>query len=674
MTHLFHRRRFERLVALFSATAVLLSIMVVFAPAALAHHPEISAQEECDGALTIAYESVSWLTTGASGSAHNDIRIEVQVSGDDEWTQVGTGAYNAGNNYRFEGSFDASSYVGESIVVRARAVGSWTNGQGGGETRQTSVIVVDLVCTETVTVSASPQACALNQQGLPRGAVSFDINPASGASVQVYANSNFTGPVGGSLGDGVSLSLAPGTYYWRATTASGFEISGPGSGSFSIAPCSATVAVVSGQCAIGSVGGPLGSVTVTIGQILGATVQITGPGGPYNFSGTGGTVQLAPGSYNWTATPGGGFGLIGPTSGQFTVDPCTSSVSVSATSCQVVEGVALGSASVTITPESGATFVISGPGGPYAFSGNGGSVNLSPGEYTWEATAGSGFSLTGASSGSFTVDPCTASVAVGGMCQLDGDTGSGIIEVSITGSATVSIFDGATLVDTVTSSGTIVVDEGATYTWSATPGSGFAIEGESEGEVDIEPCTRSLQIVAEGECRNDVPYLTWTVTPINFSATETTITWLDIDPSNPLHSSVEPLSGEMIWPGAVVGGGKAIDWPGWLFVDEDTRLPVPLGTEGGTWVAGSDGFEATRPLTSIQFEVNPTEVVEVEYPGGEPTCAGPPDEVLAEEIDPDDPDTLPFTGFDSEVLLGASLLMLGAGITLTRLARTREEG
>ena len=762
MTHFSGRRRFERLIALVSAVGLLMSVMVVFADAALAHHPEISANEVCaEGGLAIAYESISWRTDGGSGSAHNDIRIEVRVNGAGPWVQVGSGAYNAGNNYRFSGSFDGVPYDGQNIVVRARAVGPWINGEGGGETRSTSTIAVDRECTRSVRVLMNTSACAVDQQGAPRGAVTFEILPSSGATVQVYSNSNFTGGVGGALENDDSLPLAPGTYYWKATADSGFGFTGPSTGSFTIAPCQSSVAVVSGQCvvtdgvAVGSAsvaidptsgatvwvydseddlvatfigsggtaslapgdytwtasagngyqlpddqqsgaftidpcdasvvvvygdcginegGDPVGIVEVTIDPTSGAIVVITGPGGPYDFSGPGGSVELAPGSYSWTASPGSGFAISGPATGEFTLDPCTSTVSVGSTSCQVVDDVALGSATVSIAPASGANVVISGPGGPYAFSGDGGSVNLPPGDYTWEATPGSGFSLTGPSSGSFKIDPCTASVSVSGMCQLHGEVGSGVIEVTIAGSAEVSIYDGTTLVETVTSTGTITVDEGTTYTWSATPGSGFAIEGVSEGEVDIEPCSRSLQIVTEGECRNDVPYLTWSVTPINFTATETTITWLDIDLSNPLHSSVEPLSGEMIWPGAVVGGRKAIDWPGWLYVDEDTRLPVPLGAEGGTWIAGADGFEATRPLTSIRFKVNPSAVVEVEYPGGEPTCAGPPDEVLGEQIDPDDPDTLPFTGFDTEVLLGASLLMLGAGIILIQLALRREEG
>ena len=50
------------------------------------------------------------------------------------------------------------------------------------------------------------------------------------------------------------------------------------------------------------------------------------------------------------------------------------------------------------------------------------------------------------------------------------------------------------------------------------------------------------------------------------------------------------------------------------------------------------------------------------------------DEVLGEVIDPDEVAVLPFTGIDSEVLLGASILLLGMGIYLIHIARRGEEG
>ncbi len=593
-----HRRWLERLTATLSAFAVFMSLMVMLAPAALAHHPEISAGKTCvDDKPYVHFDAISWRTDGGSGSGHPDIRIEVRVNGTGAWTEVASDAFNAGNGYQFSGDFDASDYWGNNIEVQARAVGPWDNGVGGGETRSTSMFLVDQDCTDDVTATPQPQVCAV-VQGAPLGAVSFDIAPASGATVQVYANSNYTGPVGGALANGQALDLAPGTYHWKATAVGGYDLSGPSEGSFTIAPCEASTVVVSGQCAINQQGVPTGSVTVTIDPTSGATVQITGPGGPYDFSGSGGSQELAPGAYDWTATPGSGFTLTGDTSGQFTIDPCQATASVS------------------------------------------------------------------------------------GACLLDGDAGSGLIEVEIStpGAVTVEILDGSTVVGTLTSSGNVTVPEGKTYTWSAAPSSGYAMVGADGGSVLIEACSLSVSIVVAGVCENDVPILRWTVTPVGFTATETTITWLEIDPAKPLHSSVQPLSGEMVWPGAVVGNGKAVDWPGWVYVDKVTKQPIPLGTEGGTFIQGADGYENTRPTTMVQFEVNPTAVVEVDYPGGIPTCAGP-DEVLAGVIDNDDPVDdevvaveLPFTGIDAELLFWASVVLLGSGLFWVRYARRRGEG
>lgn len=72
--------------------------------------------------------------------------------------------------------------------------------------------------------------------------------------------------------------------------------------------------------------------------------------------------------------------------------------------------------------------------------------------------------------------------------------------------------------------------------------------------------------------------------------------------------------------------------------------------------------------------------VEVDYPGGVPTCSGP-DEVLGEVIDnPDVVDdevraveALPFTRVDTELLLAASVVLLGSGLFMVREARRWEQ-
>jgi hypothetical protein len=57
------------------------------------------------------------------------------------------------------------------------------------------------------------------------------------------------------------------------------------------------------------------------------------------------------------------------------------------------------------------------------------------------------------------------------------------------------------------------------------------------------------------------------------------------------------------------------------------------------------------------------------------------DEVLDEVIENDDPDdevldvvVLPFTGMDTGTLFGASVVLLGMGVTLVSWARRREDG
>ncbi|MGC2239861.1 MAG: hypothetical protein WA726_03385, partial [Acidimicrobiia bacterium] len=356
--------------------------------------------------------------------------------------------------------------------------------------------------TQSVTVVPSAQVCELIQ-GVPEGSVSFNIDPLAGATVQVYANSNFTGPVGASLSDGQSLGLAPGTYYWKATAAgAGYEFSGASSGEFTVQPCAASVAVTHGNCSLNNQGAPVGQVEVTIDPESGATAVVSGAGGPYNFSGTGGTHDLAAGNYTWQASPGSGFALTGETSGEFTVEPCAAGVVVTHGDCVVGQGGAVGSVTVEIDPDSGAVVTVSGPGGPYEFSGSGGTQTLAPGDYSWLAAPGDGFSLDGEISGEFTVEPCAAAVVVThGDCSLNAQ-GAPVGEVQVV----IDPVSGATVVvsgpggpyDFSGSGGTQELAPGD-YTWQATAGAGFALTGETSGEFTVEPCAAAV-VVTHGDC------------------------------------------------------------------------------------------------------------------------------------------------------------------------------
>jgi hypothetical protein len=690
----------------------MMSMMVIFAPAALAHHPEIDAFQTClDQGLVIHYDAISWKTDGTSGSGHSDIRIEVLVNGSGAWDEVANGAFTDANDYRFSGDFDASPYLGESIEVRARAVGAWDNGVGGGETRQTSAFDVDLNCTETVTITASPQVCAINQQGVPQGAVSFGIDPASGATVQVYLNSNFTGPVGGALGDGVSLSLAPGTYYWQATPGSGFQVDGPSSGQFTIEPCTGSVTVSSGVCDL--IDGPLGPVDVTIDPDEAATVTVFSDAAMTNevafFEGEGGSTTLVPGTYYWAAEAESGFELEGATQGQFTIQPCEASTVVVSGGCALNEaGLPVGLVEVTIDPDSGATVVVTGPGGPYNFSGSGGSQELAPGSYSWEATATSGFALTGDTPGDFDIEPCDVSVLVGsGECQLgNGPLGSVTVFIDADSGATVTVYDADLNVAAAFSGvgGTGNLAPG-TYTWVATPGDGFefAQDQPTSGEFTIAPCPSTV-LVTQGACLlangprgsvfvqidpaagaavtvrdGDLKVVatfsgrggsiglpsgsyTWTVEAADgFSVIGDTSGRLTLEPCG---ASVIVTHGNCVQDAPTAFGSVTVgitpEAAAAVTILDSSHLEVAVfGDAGGeqallagdyTWSAvAAPGYQLTG-ATSGAFEVV--------------AC---PDEVRGVTI-------LPFTGIDSEILLGVSILLLGMGIYLIHIARRGEEG
>ncbi|HSJ84830.1 MAG TPA: hypothetical protein VLA91_13525 [Acidimicrobiia bacterium] len=493
-----HRRGFERFLTIFSAFAVLASLMVVFAPTALAHHPEISVQKICvDSKPYIHFDAISWKTDGSSGSGNSEIRIEVRVAGGGAWTSVTSDAFNAGNGYRFSGQFDASAYWGSSIQVRALAVGKWDNGVSGGDYRITGAVLVDQDCTDDVTVTPHPQVCEA-VGGSALGGVSFDVAPASGATVQVYANSNYTGAVGGALGDDQKLDLAPGAYYWKATAAQGFELSGKKKGEFTIDPCVAAVAVSASQCVVNSAGIPAGSVSVTIDPTSGATVQVSGPGGPYDFSGSGGSEELAPGTYTWVATWSSGFQLTGEIDGEFIIDPCDASVVVASGQCVIADG-PQGSVTATIDTDSGAVVTVYDEDLEEVaqFSGVGGSKSLAPGTYTWKATPGAGFEFPKGevTSGEFTIDPCVGVVTVShGNCQVNTATAFGSVTAVIdpTAAATVSVLDSASkLVASFTGAGGTETLQAGAYTWTAEAADGFTLDVVA-GSFTVIPCPEEV--------------------------------------------------------------------------------------------------------------------------------------------------------------------------------------
>ena len=817
------RRRFERLLATFSVVAVLMSMMVVFAPAALAHHANLTGSVACSegGVATISYTASTWTSTNDGGRYNSNIGVYLDLESgtgfDGDENKIGSGMFLPGVSNlpvtvnvtyitpeftnqvtqspsgQFSGTFNASAYAGQTIYLKSRADDKWWNNTAAGSVGESDdVIQLQIpVCTRSVTVTPSVQACRLNN-GVPLGAVSFVINPASGATVVV----NGTGGPYNFSGSGGSQALAPGPYSWLATAATGFQLSGSSSGNFTVLPCGASTVVVGGECAIGPNGAPLGQVQVTIDPTSGATVIVSGPGGSYNFSGAGGSQALAPGPYTWTATAASGFSLTGPATGAFTIEPCTGSVSVSSGACSLIDGplgpvdvtidpdaaatvtvysdaamtdevasfdgdggstnlppgtyywaaepesgfelegltegqftiepcdastvvvsggcslnqagLPVGVVEVTIDPTSGATVVVSGPGDPYVFSGSGGSQELAPGVYTWDATASPGFALTGDDSGAFDIDPCDVSVLVtNGDCQLvDGPLGSVTVFIDADSGATVNVYDAemniAASFDGV--GGTSNLAPG-TYTWVAEPGDGFQFpEGEqTSGEFTIAPCPSTVS-VTNGACA--------------FSDGPLGSVLVEIDPASGAVVTIRDADLNIV--AVFIGGGGSIEvTPGsysWIAeaadgfsVTGDTSgefTIVPCGASvivtHGNCVAG-----APTAFGSVTADIVPEAAANVTVrdqsnvvvavfggsggtqtiPAGEYTWSAEATpgfeltgttsgafEVVACDDEVGGIVILPFTGMDSEELLGASILLLGLGIYLIHIARRGEEG
>jgi large repetitive protein len=141
--------------------------------------------------------------------------------------------------------------------------------------------------------------------------------------------------------------------------------------------------------------------------------------------------------------------------------------------------------------------------------------------------------------------------------------------------------------------------------------------------VTVTVIAPEMTVTAESYCSDNTAYVKYKVTADNFTPTGLlTINW--IDSSNNIVATQQnmPLSGTVLWPGAIVdSNNKPIDWPGWVQVN-------------GQWVEGNDGFELTRPAVTMQFTLNPTQSVVVNYPSAAAGCnARPPFGIIAENDD-----------------------------------------
>ncbi|MGQ7946327.1 Ig-like domain-containing protein [Flavobacterium sp. WC2509] len=135
--------------------------------------------------------------------------------------------------------------------------------------------------------------------------------------------------------------------------------------------------------------------------------------------------------------------------------------------------------------------------------------------------------------------------------------------------------------------------------------------------VTVEVVNPIMNITAQSVCINDVPYVSYTATPVNFTPINgLTITWTNSSNNVITTMTNLPLSGNVLWPGATIDtNGNGTDWPGWVFTNNQ-------------WIQTADGFETLVPSATLTFALNPTVTVVVNYPPASPLCKSRPTFVI----------------------------------------------
>lgn len=164
-----------------------------------------------------------------------------------------------------------------------------------------------------------------------------------------------------------------------------------------------------------------------------------------------------------------------------------------------------------------------------------------------------------------------------------------------------------------------------------------------------------LTVKADTVCIGDLPYLEYTLEALGTPNTTASAVWGD--PNGTHHTMTDlPLSGRVLWPGAVEGpNGEALDWPGWT-----------LAPDGYTWVE-HDEWDWVRGGVPVTFQVNPSAQIIAVYPEATAPCADPPTTVVSAADEPGDPQTavLSATGSESlRVALAAGGLLIAGGLIL----------
>jgi len=135
----------------------------------------------------------------------------------------------------------------------------------------------------------------------------------------------------------------------------------------------------------------------------------------------------------------------------------------------------------------------------------------------------------------------------------------------------------------------------------------------SSATVSVTVVAPEITVTATSFCSDNAAYVTYNVAADNFTPKGlVTINWIDSANNIVATQTNMPINGTVLWPGTILNANnKPTDWPGWVLVN-------------GQWTEGNDGFELTRPAVTMQFSLNPTKSVSVNYPSALSGCSARP--------------------------------------------------
>ena len=273
-----------KLVTLFCAV---LTLVLIVAPIASAHHPEITVSMDCNGKVT--YTVTAWDTNDASARTFTGVKV---YSGS---TLVGTGNFNSADNYSFTGSFNVNSSV-SSVTVTARTDGTWGDSYTGVDERSASTnrpgdcmsnpTISTTLSSSSITVGGTVHdtSALANASSHPTGTVTYTVYSNNTCTTSYAAAGVKTLNSNGTIPNSNDVTFnTPGDYYWQAV------YSGDSNNKSATSPCTSEHLVVtkagpaistqaSGPVTVGSKIHDVATLSGAVAATGAVTFQVFAPG------------------------------------------------------------------------------------------------------------------------------------------------------------------------------------------------------------------------------------------------------------------------------------------------------------------------------------------------------------------------------------------------------------